>query len=143
GMPIGAFVANKAVMDVIKENPILGHITTFGGHPVSCAAALASLNVILDNRLTADVQRKANLFRQHLQHPRIREIRGIGLMHSLQLHSFAQVETVSKYCAEQGVIVDWFLHCDTAMRIAPPLTINDNEIEMACKVILDGITDVG
>ncbi|PPK99201.1 Acetylornithine/succinyldiaminopimelate/putrescine aminotransferase [Parapedobacter indicus] len=143
GMPIGAFVANKAVMDVIKDNPMLGHITTFGGHPVSCAAALASLNVIVDNRLTEDVQRKANLFRQHLQHPRIREIRGIGLMLCLQLDSFIQVEKVSKYCAEHGVIVDWFLHCDTALRIAPPLTIDDNEIEIACKVILDGITFAG
>ncbi len=140
GMPIGAFVANKTVMEVIKDNPILGHITTFGGHPVSCAAALASLNVILDDGLTEDVERKAKLFRQYLKHPGIREIRGVGLMLCLQLDSFTQVEHISRYCAEHGVIVDWFLHCDTALRIAPPLTICDDEIRMACKVILDGIT---
>lgn len=140
GMPIGAFVANKAVMDVITDNPILGHITTFGGHPVSCAAALASLNVILDDRLTEGVERKAELFRQQLQHPAIREIRGMGLMLCLQMGSFLQVEQISKYCAENGVVVDWFLHCATALRIAPPLTINDEEIRIACKVIRDGIT---
>ncbi|WP_257670544.1 aspartate aminotransferase family protein [Parapedobacter tibetensis] len=139
GMPIGAFVANKAVMDVIKDNPMLGHITTFGGHPVSCAAALASLNVILDEHLVEGVARKATLFRQYLRHPAIREIRGLGLMMCLQLASFAQVENISKYCAEHGVIIDWFLHCETALRIAPPLTISDQEIKMACEVILRGL----
>lgn len=139
GMPIGAFVANKDVMDVIKANPILGHITTFGGHPVSCAAALASLRVILDGHLVADVQRKATLFRRHLQHPSIREIRGIGLMLCIQLDTFGQVEAVSKYCADNGIIIDWFLHCDTALRIAPPLIISDDDIAMACRVILDAI----
>lgn len=140
GMPIGAFIANKTVMDVITENPILGHITTFGGHPVSCAAALASLNVIVDNRLTEGVEQKAELFRRYLQHPAIREIRGLGLMLCLQMDSFTQVERISRYCAENGVIIDWFLHCDTALRIAPPLTINDEEIRTACRVIRDGIT---
>lgn len=140
GMPIGAFVANKAVMDVIKDKPMLGHITTFGGHPVSCAAALASLNVILDEHLIEDVERKAQLFRQRLQHPAIREIRGIGLMLCLQLDNFTQVENISRYCAEHGVVVDWFLHCDTALRIAPPLTITDDEIQIACKIIRNGIT---
>ncbi len=139
GMPIGAFVANKAVMDVIKHNPMLGHITTFGGHPVSCAAALASLEVILEAQLIAGVAAKAALFRQLLQHPRIREIRGLGLMLCLELDTFAQVEQVSQYCAANGVIIDWFLHCETALRIAPPLTISDEDIRMACKVILDGI----
>lgn len=143
GMPIGAFVANKAVMDVIKDNPMLGHITTFGGHPVSCAAALASLRVILDEHLVADVERKADLFRQHLQHPSIREIRGIGLMLCIQLDRFGQVEAVSKYCADNGVIIDWFLHCDTALRIAPPLTISDDDIAMACDVILEAIGRAG
>src|SRR5690606_8472916 len=113
GMPIGAFVSNKAVMDVIADNPILGHITTFGGHPVSCAAALASLNVIFDDQLITDVERKSNLFRKHLQHPRIQEIRGVGLMLCLQVDNFHQVEQISKYCADKGVIVDWFLHCDS------------------------------
>lgn len=139
GMPIGAFVANRKVMDVIKDNPVLGHITTFGGHPVSCAAALASLNVILEDHLMDGVMRKAHLFRQHLQHPAIREIRGIGLMLGLQMDSFSQVESISDYCARHGVIVDWFLHCETALRIAPPLTIGDEEIALACGVIVEAV----
>lgn len=126
-------------MDVIKDNPMLGHITTFGGHPVSCAAALASLHVILDEQLVTTVAQKAQLFRQQLQHPAIREIRGIGLMLSLQMDSFDQVERISKYCAEHGVIIDWFLHCETALRIAPPLTISEEEIRIACEVILQAV----
>lgn len=143
GMPIGAFIANKAVMDVIKDNPMLGHITTFGGHPVSCAAALASLGVILDAGLPAGVDAKAAIFRRELQHPAIREIRGIGLMMCLQVDTFAQVEQVSRYAAEHGVIIDWFLHCETALRIAPPLTISETEIKEACQVIRDGLDQLG
>lgn len=143
GMPIGAFIANKAVMDVIKDNPMLGHITTFGGHPVSCAAALASLGVILDTGLPAGVDAKAAIFRRELQHPAIREIRGIGLMMCLQVDTFAQVEQVSRYAAEHGVIIDWFLHCETALRIAPPLTISETEIKEACQVIRDGLDQLG
>ena len=139
GMPIGAFVANKAVMDVIKDNPILGHITTFGGHPVSCAAALASLNVILDEQLVAGVARKEQLFRRYLQHPAIREIRGIGLMLGIQLDTHEQVAHVSNYCADNGVIIDWFLHCPTALRVSPPLIISDECIERACRVILNAL----
>lgn len=141
GMPIGAFIANKSVMDVIKDNPMLGHITTFGGHPVNCAAALASLNVILEEQLLGGVERKAHLFRELLVHDSIREIRGIGLMMCLQLDSFDQVEKVSRYAAEHGVIIDWFLHCETALRIAPPLTISDDEIREACRVMLDGLSE--
>lgn len=139
GMPIGAFAARKEVMDVIKDNPMLGHITTFGGHPVSCAAALASLNVILEERLLDGVQEKADLFRSLLVHPKIREIRGLGLMMCIQLDRFTQVERVSQYCAENGVLIDWFLHCETAMRIAPPLTITEDQIREACRIILAGI----
>jgi acetylornithine/succinyldiaminopimelate/putrescine aminotransferase len=139
GMPLGAFVAAKEVMDVIKDNPMLGHITTFGGHPVSCAAALASLNVILEDKLIEQVTRKAELFRKELKHPKIQEIRGMGLMMCLQLENFDQVYNVSKYCADQGVMIDWYLHCETALRVAPPLTISDEEILEACEVIRKGI----
>src|SRR5690606_12037827 len=139
GMPIGAFLAAKAIMYVIKDKLILGHITTFGGHPVSCAAALASLNVILDEHLIDDVERKAQLFRQQLQHPSIREIRGAGLMLCIQLDTFEQVAAVSKYCADHGVIIDWFLHCATALRVSPPLIISDEDIEKACQVILNAL----
>ena len=135
GMPLGAFVAPKHIMDVIKANPMLGHITTFGGHPVSCAAALASLDVILEEKLIEDVERKSKLFRQELAHPKIKEIRGLGLMMCLQVENFDQVYSVSKYCADQGVMIDWYLHCETALRVAPPLTISDDEILEACQVI--------
>lgn len=140
GMPIGAFVARKEVMDVIKDNPMLGHITTFGGHPVSCAAALASLEVIQQEGLLDGVAGKAELFRSLLIHPRIREIRGLGLMMCIQLDSFAEVDQVSRYAADQGVLIDWFLHCETAMRIAPPLTITEEQIQEACAVILAGLS---
>lgn len=139
GMPLGAFVARKEVMDVIKSNPMLGHITTFGGHPVSCAAAKASLEVIIEEQLVEKVASKAALFREELAIPQIKEIRGLGLMMCLQLENFDQVYSVSNYCAEQGLIIDWYLHCETALRIAPPLTITAAEIKQACKIIRAGI----
>lgn len=139
GMPLGAFVAPKEMMDVIKSNPMLGHITTFGGHPVSCAAARASLKVIRDEKLVEDVDRKANLFRAELNIPKIKEIRGLGLMMCLQLENFDQVYQVSNYCASRGLIIDWYLHCETALRVAPPLTISDEEIIHSCKIIREGI----
>ncbi len=142
GMPIGAFIASKTIMDVLKENPILGHITTFGGHPVSCAAALASLNVILDDNLMKGISEKENLFKTLLVHPKIKEIRGKGLMLAVQLTSFFEVESISKKCIENGLIIDWFLHCDTALRIAPPLTITDSEIKKACEIIMQAIDSV-
>ncbi|SMG20263.1 aspartate aminotransferase family protein [Sphingobacterium psychroaquaticum] len=139
GMPLGAFVARKEIMDVIKDNPMLGHITTFGGHPVSCAAAQASLQVIQEEKLLETVQEKADLFRSLLQTPKIKEIRGLGLMMCLQLETFDQVYAVSSYCAEQGLMIDWYLHCETALRVAPPLTISIAEIQDACKIINEAI----
>ena len=139
GMPLGAFVAAKEVMDVIKDNPMLGHITTFGGHPVSCAAALASLRIIQEEKLLNTVDSKAALFRKELKHPKIKEIRGMGLMMCLQLESFEQVYQVSTFCAEQGLMIDWYLHCETALRVAPPLTISEEEIKQACKIIRQGL----
>lgn len=139
GMPLGAFIAPKEIMDVIKANPMLGHITTFGGHPISCAAAIASLNVILEEKLIEAVPEKVALFRKELAHPKIKEIRGLGLMMCLQVENFDQVYNVSKYCADNGVMIDWYLHCETALRIAPPLTISEEEIKEACQVIRTAI----
>lgn len=140
GMPLGAFVAPKQIMDVIKDNPILGHITTFGGHPVSCAAALASLDVIVNEDLIQEVEEKAQFFRAQLSHPKIKEIRGLGLMMSIQLESFDQVSKISDYCVQSGVIIDWYLHCETALRLAPPLTISKTEIVEASRIIKEAIT---
>ncbi|MFD2597599.1 aspartate aminotransferase family protein [Sphingobacterium corticis] len=142
GMPLGSFVAPKHMMDVFKDNPMLGHITTFGGHPVSCAAALASLEVIQEEKLVESVERKAARFRNHLNLPQIKEIRGLGLMMCLQLDNFDQVYAVSTYCAQKGVMIDWFLHCETALRLAPPLTISDEEIDAACVVIKEAIQEI-
>jgi len=139
GMPIGAFVANREVMGVLKENPILGHITTFGGHPVSSVSGLASLNVILDENLVESVNDKGQLFKDLLVHPLIREVRGVGLMMCIQLDTFDQVESVSKLCAEDGLVIDWFLHCETALRVAPPLIITEEEIKTACQIILKAL----
>ncbi len=142
GMPIGAFVSSADIMGVLKDNPILGHITTFGGHPVSCAAGLASLNVILDDGLTHNVAQFEKLFKSKLQHPKIKETRGLGLMIAIQLSDFAEVEAVSKKCLDDGLIIDWFLHCDSALRVAPPLTITEEEINFACSTILKALSSL-
>jgi len=139
GMPIGAFIASNQVMSSLKENPILGHITTFGGHPVCCAAGLAALEVLLNENLIEQVDAKAALFRKLLDHPAIKEVRGKGLMLSIELESFELNKKIIDRCIEHGVIVDWFLHCSNSMRIAPPLIITDEEIKHACEVILEAI----
>lgn len=143
GMPLGAFIARHEVMGVIKENPMLGHITTFGGHPVSCAAGLASLETILEEHLMDTVEQKHLLFKKLLVHPHIKELRGKGLMMSIQLETFKQVEKVSYCCAENGVMIDWFLHHETALRLAPPLTITQDEIREACRILLEAIDQYG
>lgn len=139
GMPIGAFASRHEIMDVLKENPILGHITTFGGHPVSCAAALATLKVVEVENLMHGIAEKEKLFRDLLIHPKIQELRGTALMLSIQLESFDQVQAAMHKCLEKGVIVDWFLFNDTSLRIAPPLTITTKEIEMACSVLRNSL----
>ena len=126
-------------MHTLTNNPILGHISTFGGHPLSCAAALASLKVLLEENIINEVEKKAQLFRSLLVHPEIKEIRGEGLMFSLQLKSFEFNKAVIDKCIENGVIVDWFLHCSDAMRIAAPLVITEDEIREACRVIIDAL----
>lgn len=143
GMPIGAFIANRKVMACLTENPILGHITTFGGHPVCCAAGLATLSALLDENMLLDIDKKEALFRKLLVHPLIKEVRGKGLMLAIQLETFEQVEFVSKDVTDNGVIIDWFLHCDTALRLAPPLIISDEEIRTACEVILSTLRKLG
>jgi acetylornithine/N-succinyldiaminopimelate aminotransferase len=139
GMPVGAFAASHQIMSALKENPILGHITTFGGHPVCCAAGLAALEVLLDDKLCDQVAEKETLIRSLLVHPAIKEIRGKGLMLAAELESFDLNKKIIDRCIENGVIVDWFLHCSNAMRIAPPLIITHNEIRKACEVILEAI----
>ena len=139
GMPIGAFIASNAIMDALKENPILGHLTTFGGHPVCCAAGLAALEVLINENLVQQVPEKEALMRQLLIHPSIKQIRGKGLMLAIELRDFDLNKKVIDRCIANGVITDWFLHCTNAMRIAPPLIITPNEIKKACAVIIEAI----
>ena len=139
GMPIGAFIASNKIMSSLKENPILGHITTFGGHPVCCAAGLAALEVLIDEDLAEQVDAKSALFRELLIHPTIKEVRGKGLMLAVELESFELNKKIIDHCIANGIIVDWFLHCSNAMRIAPPLIISHNDIRKACTVIIDAL----
>jgi len=139
GMPVGAFISSNEIMGALKENPILGHITTFGGHPVCCAAGLAALEVLLDENLIADVAEKESLFKKLLVHPDIKEVRGKGLMLATEFESFDINKKIIDRCIENGVITDWFLHCSNSMRIAPPLVITNDEIEKACTVIIEAV----
>jgi len=142
GMPIGAFIASTAIMSVFADNPILGHITTFGGHPVSCAAGLATLNAILEDDLISAVEAKGELFKTLLAHPAIKEVRGKGLMLAAEFDSYEINKKVIDGCIADGIITDWFLHCSNAMRIAPPLIISEAEIKHACAIILKNVAAV-
>ncbi len=141
GLPIGAFIASHEIMTSLKHAPMLGHITTFGGNPVCCAAALANLK-ILQGGLLKDVHTKGALFKTLLQHPEIREVRGIGLMLAVEFDSFETVHKIFHECLKNGVVAFWFLSCNNSFRIAPPLTISEDEIREACDIILQSIDNV-
>ncbi len=141
GMPIGAFVSSKELMTTLSHDPILGHITTFGGHPVCCAAGSACLSVIQEEHLLETIEKKEKLFRKHLHHPEIKEVRGMGLMLAVQLKDSEQLFPAIDRCIENGIVTDWFLFCDSAMRIAPPLTITEDQIMEACTIINESITN--
>ncbi len=138
GMPIGAMISSKEKMVQLTHNPMLGHITTFGGHPVNCAAALANLEVITNEIDFEDVKRKGALMEQLLQHPEVTEIRRKGLFFAIDMESFEKVKTVFDYCLEKGVITFWFLSTGYAFRLSPPLNISEEDIRYACKIIQEG-----
>ena len=139
GMPIGAFISSKKIMSSLTGNPVLGHITTFGGHPVCCAAAHATIEVLINEQLPRQVKEKELLFMELLQHKSIRSVRSKGLLIAVEFESAEMNMKVIDRCIKSGIITDWFLFCDQAMRIAPPLIITGEEILEACKVILDSI----
>jgi len=142
GMPIGAFVASKAHMDQLADDPVLGHITTFGGHPVNCAAALATLGVLHEGTLIGQVTEKRAHFLRLLPHPAIREIRSCGLWFALQLENKVKLRRAVSLGLEAGLLFDWFLYDETSIRLAPPLIISIEEIELACEkmhTVLDNI----
>lgn len=142
GMPIGAFVSSKKIMDSFKNNPVLGHITTFGGHPVSSAAAYATIKYIKESNICKTVIEKEELFRSNLVHKKIKEIRGIGLLMAVELESFNDVINVVKLGLKKGFITDWFIFHDSAFRIAPPLNITNEEIIEACKIIIEVLDEI-
>ncbi|RTL58574.1 MAG: aspartate aminotransferase family protein [Sphingobacteriales bacterium] len=142
GMPLGAFVADKQLMDAFTDNPVLGHITTFGGHPVSCAAGMAAMKVLLEEKLLEEVKAKENLFRSLLVHDKIKAVRSYGLWMAIEFDSFETNKKIIDACIAAGVFTDWFLFAANCMRIAPPLTISTQEIEKSCNVIQEKINDI-
>jgi len=139
GMPLGAFISSREIMSVLARDPELGHITTFGGHPVSCAAGLAAFKILLRENLHKKVKEKELLFREYLRHPEIKEIRGEGLLLAVELGDPQKMHKVIEKAKEYGIITDWFLFCETAIRISPALNITAEEIMKACKLFIKSV----
>jgi acetylornithine/N-succinyldiaminopimelate aminotransferase len=138
GLPLGAMITDKKIMDLFTANPVLGHITTFGGHPLSCAAGKASFEILLTDVNSIMIQQKEMLFNNLLKHPLIKEIHAAGLWMALEFDSFETNKKVIDYCIAHGVLTDWFLFAPQCLRISPPLFISEEEIRKACGVILEG-----
>jgi len=142
GMPIGAFISSAEIMHCLTHHPVLGHITTFGGHPVCCAASLACIETIQKEDLIAGIEQKELLFKSLLKHPAIKDLRGVGLFLSVEFIDSEFNFAVIEECIKNGVITDWFLFNDKCLRIAPPLVIKESEIIEACTVIVAAIEKV-
>ena len=136
GMPLGAFIANKKLMDAFTDNPVLGHITTFGGHPVSCAAGKAAMEALLDEKMIEGVKEKSTLFDSLLHHNKIISKNRVGLWLALEFDSFDTCKKIIDACIAGGVMTDWFLFASNSLRISPPLVISEAQIKKACEVIL-------
>jgi acetylornithine/succinyldiaminopimelate/putrescine aminotransferase len=141
GMPIGAFISSREIMSVLSHNPVLGHITTFGGHPVCCAASLATLEVILEEDLMREIPEKEKIFHELLVHSKIKAVRSKGLLIAVEFESYDVLKPVIDRAIQKGVITDWFLFCNNSMRIAPPLIITKDQIKEVCKLILEAISE--
>ena len=142
GMPLGAFVASKHMMDSFTLNPVLGHITTFGGHPVCCAAGLAALEFLVDEKLISRVKKKELLFAELLHHPMIKGFRSSGLLMAIDFGTWDLNKKIIDRCIAKGVFTDWFLFASHCMRLAPPLIITEEEIRTACSIILGCCDDL-
>ena len=143
GLPIGALISRKELMEQFTFNPVLGHITTFGGHPLACTAAHAALEFLLENELVADVNKKGKLLHDLLvKHPLVKEIRHKGLLFAVEMENADIVQQVVEKCLENGMITFWFLSCPSAFRLAPPLTITEEEIELAADKMLNVFDEV-
>ena len=142
GMPLGAFISSKKIMDSLTNNPVLGHITTFGGNAVCCAAGLATLETLLKENYIAEVPAKEALFKKHLKHPKIKAFRSKGLLITIEFDDFDFNKAVIDECIKNGVITDWFLFASNCLRIAPPLIITKEEIIKACEIIVTAIETI-
>ena len=142
GMPVGAFTASSAMMDLLSDNPKLGHITTFGGHPVIAAACLATLQEITETDLIPQTLEKEKLFRSLLVHPLIQEVRGRGLMLAAMTEDAEITNQVILKCQDRGLILFWLLFEGKAIRITPPLNISEDEIREGCAIILEVMDEV-
>ena len=142
GMPLGAFISSKENMKNLQNNPVLGHITTFGGHPVSCAASFAAINVLLNNNIMQDAQEKGKLFKQLLKHPKIKAIRGDGLFLSIVMKHKTDIQKLMMQALDKGIILDGFLFDDNAFRVTPPLIINEEQIHKSARILLDVLDEV-
>ncbi len=137
GMPIGAFIGSTEIMTTLTHDPVLGHISTFGGHPLSSAAAFATIDTLLETDLIQQVKRKEGLFLKYLVHPKIKAVRSAGLWLAVEVESFDVLQKIIHYCLQKGLITDWFLFNNRCLRIAPPLIISEQDIEWACGIILE------
>ncbi|MEO0472312.1 MAG: aspartate aminotransferase family protein, partial [Bacteroidota bacterium] len=142
GMPLGAFVCRQEIMQVIRRNPPLGHLTTFGGHPVSCAAGMALLDKLMASDLLTQIPAKAAVLREMLVHPAIRELRGMGMMYAILFDDYETADQIRAACLRRGLLTIGFLSIDNGLRITPPLTITEGEMKLACQIILDAIAEV-
>ena len=143
GMPLGAFVSSNEIMNTLQYNPVLGHITTFGGHPVCCAAGLAATKYLIDNKVVESVESKGALYEQLLKdHPQVVEIRRNGLLLAVELGSSEKLYKIMDKFIEKGILSDWFLYCDTAFRISPPLTITEEEIRGSVDIIVECLNEL-
>lgn len=137
GLPLGAFISSRENMMTLAADPVLGHITTFGGHPVCCAAGMASMKVLLESEAIKEVETKSALFEKYLQHPSIKSVRRSGLLIAIEFSSFEENKHIIDRCLEKGVFTDWFLFAPHCLRIAPSLLISNEEIETACRKICE------
>lgn len=141
GMPLGAFIADKKLMDAFTDNPVLGHITTFGGHPVSCAAGMGGMKALLEEGWIDKVKKKEELFTSILVHPKIKAVRSFGLWIAVEFDSFETNKKIIDKCIEAGVLTDWFLFASDCLRISPPLIISEEQIKKACEIIVKACND--
>ncbi len=141
GVPVGAFMSSRKIMETLSHSPKLGHITTFGGNPLIAASSLATLKEVIESGIMNEMEKKEKLFRELLVHPKIKNINGKGLMLAVNLGSPEYTLDVAKRCMEKGLIVFWQLYRNEFLRISPPLTLSDEEIKIGCKIILEVLDD--